>query len=77
MTKQEYIAEAKKQGIPNILLKNGELNYYRVCQMKFTAGTRKESTFDRSLGRRGGHSCCGSRVYWRHKTNCPGLTKDF
>lgn len=73
MTKAEYIAEAKKAGIPNILLKSGEINDYRLAQLKFQAGNRKEKTFDKSISKRGGHSCCRSKVEWRHKVTCPRL----
>lgn len=64
------IGDRKRLGL---ILPSGHVNDYRIAHMNGTAGSRKEETFDPSLGRRGGHSCCGSRVEWRHKVTCPRL----
>lgn len=49
-------------------------NFYRMCFARGTGGSRKEETFDKNIGNgAGGHKCCGSKVPWRHKANCPRL----
>lgn len=62
--------EKRKYGM---IMSNGQDNYYRICKAKGQGGNRKEETFDKNLGARGGHKCCGSKVEWRHKTSCPRL----
>jgi hypothetical protein len=67
------IAERKKYGL---YLAGGGINDYRLYKMKGQGASRKDPSFDPTLGKRGGHSCCGSAVEWRHKTNCPLLKFD-
>jgi len=52
------------------IMSNGEINYYRVMFMKGQGGSSKEETWDPG---KHWHSCCKSKVCWRHKNNCPRL----
>lgn len=71
--KELPVDERRRLGL---YLPSGHLNDYRVAYMKGQAGFRTEETFDRSVGKRGGHTCCGSLVVWRHKVACPRLRFD-
>lgn len=64
------VADRKRWGL---IMSNGGINDYRVAKATGVGGSRKEETFDPKLGKRGGHSCCGSKVEWRHKVSCPRL----
>lgn len=61
------MTERKRYGL---YLPSGQTNYYRIQKMKGQGGSRKEATWDQ---KRHTHSCCSSRVNWRHKTDCPNL----
>lgn len=61
----------------NLYCTTGRKNEYRRAFLQGLGASPKESTFDPKLGKRGGHSCCGSKVWWRHKVLCPGVTKDI
>jgi hypothetical protein len=50
-----------------LLTKTGHLNDYRWAFYHGLGGTRKEATWNQ---KRHSHSCCGSRVAWRHKVSC-------
>lgn len=54
-----------------MLLWDGTVNYYRVMFAKGQGGSRKEETWNREEYK---HTCCQSKVPWRHKTQCPRLT---
>lgn len=51
-------------------LPNGTVNDYRYAQFVGQGGSRSDPTFDRIKGI---HTCCGSKVYWRHKNVCQKL----
>lgn len=53
-----------------MILSRGGINYYRVMFAKGQGGSRKESTWQKETHQ---HSCCLSKVPWRHKTACPRL----
>jgi len=55
------------------IMANGQINYYRVMFMKGQGGSKKEETWDRQNH---WHTCCKSKVSWRHKTSCPKLKND-
>lgn len=63
----------KEQSDLGLIMPSGHRNDYRVETMKGRGASSKDSTFDPTLGHRGGHSCCGSKVTWRHKASCPML----
>jgi hypothetical protein len=65
--KELTVTERKRYGL---YLAGGGINDYRLYKMKGQGASRKDPTFDPSLGRRGGHSCCNSRVEWRHRVDC-------
>ena len=48
----------------------GRKNAYRYAFLKGQGGSMKETTWD-SVSKK--HSCCQSKVSWRHKTACPRL----
>jgi hypothetical protein len=52
------------------IMANGQKNYYRIMVMKGQGGSSREETWNRD---RHVHTCCLSRVPWRHKTGCPRL----
>ena len=52
------------------IMSNGMPNYYRIEFMKGHGGSKKEETWNKAEHQ---HSCCKSRVSWRHKTGCPRL----
>lgn len=57
-------------------LPSGPKNDYRLAQLNGTVGSRSEETWQKD-GRKaysGTHTCCGSKVHWRHKVSCPGLS---
>ena len=51
----------------------GIVNGYRLAFMRGEGGSRKEETWNE---KRHTHSCCGSRVPWRHKVNCKRILED-
>jgi len=46
----------------------GYSNSYRVARMRGVGASRSESTWDSKAHE---HTCCKSRVHWRHKVSCP------
>ena len=56
-----------------IITRTGIQNAYRVAFAKGQGASRKDSTFDKTKGI---HTCCGSRVAWRHKVDCDLLKWD-
>lgn len=52
------------------ILSSGERNKYRIAFMKGQGGSRKEETWNKNHH---WHTCCLSKVPWRHKTSCPRL----
>jgi len=54
-----------------IICTTGNLNEYRINFILGRGGSRKEETWDRKNLR---HTCCDSKVPWRHKKNCPRLS---
>jgi hypothetical protein len=46
----------------------GTRNMTRVAQYEGLGGNRKEKSWDKS---RSLHTCCASKVSWRHKRGCP------
>lgn len=46
----------------------GYANSYRVARMKGVGASRSENTWDAKAHE---HTCCKSRVHWRHKVSCP------
>jgi len=61
------LAERKKYGL---YLPSGQTNYYRIQQMKGQGGSTKDETWDKATHH---HTCCQSKVPWRHKTSCSQL----
>lgn len=53
----------------------GRINSYRDAFRAGLGASRKDATFDPKLGKRGGHTCCGSKVEWRHKADCEHAIK--
>ncbi|WP_148058661.1 hypothetical protein [Agrococcus jenensis] len=53
-----------------LYLPSGHRNAYRVERMKGHGGSRTDPSWDRTANQ---HTCCNSRVYWRHKVACPLL----
>lgn len=63
--------ETKEDKVRNgIFTSTGIKNAYRVAFAKGEGASRKDRTFNKELGI---HTCCGSKVAWRHKVNCPLL----
>lgn len=60
-------SEKEKYGM---IMSNGRDNYYRIMFAKGQGGSQREETWDRTGHN---HTCCGSKVSWRHKTVCPKL----
>ncbi len=51
----------------------GSVNYYRVTFMQGHGGSRKEETWNKAAHI---HTCCQSKVPWRHKKDCPRTKLD-
>lgn len=62
--------------VGNLYLPNGRKNAYRAAFAEGVAGNIRDTTFDPSIGARGGHRCCGSKVWWRHKVSCKNAAKN-
>lgn len=60
----------------SLICKTGHQNAYRFAFYQGLGASPKDSTFDPNIGKRGGHKCCGSKVWWRHKTNCKMSVKN-
>ena len=59
--------EIKRCLNPELFCSNGMINYYRVTESLGQLGSRKEDTWDKQNDQ---HSCCKSKVAWRHKISC-------
>lgn len=64
------IGERKRLGL---ILRGGGINDYRLAHMNGKAGSMREETWINQGYHKGYHSCCNSRVCWRHKVSCPRL----
>lgn len=51
-----------------IISETGEVNEYRRAFVTGLGGNKKEETWD---PKKHWHTCCKSKVPWRHKRNCP------
>ena len=51
-----------------MILPGGKINYYRLMFAKGQGGSKREDTWNKKE-----HTCCHSKVCWRHKVGCPGL----
>lgn len=49
------------------------MNQYDREILKGQHASRLDSTFDPELGTCGGHICCGSKAWWRHKQHCKNV----
>lgn len=56
-----------------LYLPSGEINYYRLMKMKGQGASRTDAEWDKVNKIM---TCCGSKVYWRHKTGCKLLSFD-
>jgi hypothetical protein len=63
-------ADKEKYGM---IMPSGKDNDYRIAIAKGQGGSAKEETWERTQH---WHSCCKSKVAWRHKTSCPRLWLD-
>lgn len=63
-------ADKEKWGM---ILSGGKDNYYRIMFAKGRGASRKDRTWDKVSHH---HTCCLSRVPWRHKTACEMLKFD-
>lgn len=63
-TREFSLEEQKEYGIKT---STGIQNAYRTAFALGQGASRKDTTFDKSKGI---HTCCGSKVAWRHKTAC-------
>lgn len=50
-----------------LITKTGIPNAYRTAFALGQGASRRDSTFNKQKGI---HTCCGSKVAWRHKTAC-------
>lgn len=73
--RKEILVEAIKS-TASLYCKSGRVNEYRRSFLMGTGATPHESTFDKRLGTRGGHKCCGSKVWWRHKVTCKNAVRN-
>jgi hypothetical protein len=67
------LSEAEREQY-GLYLKGGGINVYRLDKMRGRGGSRLDPQWDK-LDRV--MTCCGSKVYWRHKVACPLLRFDF
>ena len=67
----EFSPEEKRQF--GITTRTGIGNAYRIAFALGQGASRKDKTYDRS---RRMHTCCGSKVSWRHKVGCKLLKFD-
>lgn len=68
----ETVQSIKTEG--NLMCTTGIENAYRRAFKDGLGGSRKENTWNKQKDKyHGTHSCCGSKVYWRHKVECPAL----
>lgn len=58
------VSERKRYGL---YLSGGGLNDYRIAMATGQGGSVKDSTWNKPHNK---HTCCNSRVAWRHKSNC-------
>jgi hypothetical protein len=62
---REFSAQERKDY--GIITSTGIQNAYRVAFALGQGASRKDTTYDRKAGI---HTCCNSRVAWRHKVSC-------
>lgn len=74
--KMPKIVALNENNPASILTRNGTINEYRRAFAFGQGGSIYDETFDPKIGTRGGHKCCGSKVWWRHKVNCKNSTKN-
>ena len=53
-----------------MICSTGIKNSYRISFAKGQGASRRDETVTKD-GK--GHTCCGSKVVWRHKTACPRM----
>jgi len=68
--KNGFIPYKDKTEIDGLICSTGRINQYRMAFIQGRGASTKDKTFDRSIGKRGGHKCCGSQVVWRHRAGC-------
>lgn len=73
---REIMVTALKDKPAPLYCKTGRINEYRRAFYQGNGGSPKDKTFDPAIGTRGGHSCCGSKVWWRHKLGCKNSFKN-
>lgn len=56
-----------EKGVP-LATQFGERASYIIAQYEGLYGTRKETSWNREKHQ---HDCCGAKVSWRHKIDCP------
>lgn len=71
-----FVTALKENNQAPLVTSTGIVNEYRLAYYQGLGASPKDDTFDRSIGVRGGHKCCGSKVYWRHKVDCPKAAKN-
>lgn len=70
--KEKIMVEAIKS-VGNLYCKTGRQNAYRRAFKDGLGATRKEFTWNKYEHH---HTCCGSKVCWRHKTFCKLVPKN-
>jgi len=74
VSEMEFIDERRLKRIDLFrncaICSTGRRNEYRVAFIKGQGGTKKEETWNEKKHM---HTCCKSKVPWRHKYNCPRL----
>jgi hypothetical protein len=54
-----------------LICTTGHINAYRRAFVLGQGGSKKEATWDHAQRQ---HTCCASKVPWRHKKGCPRLS---
>lgn len=62
--------EIKELGL---IMSDGQMNRYRKSFIEGLGGSVKDKTWSRGKHR---HSCCKSKVFWRHLKTCPQLCRN-
>lgn len=70
------VSALKEDKANSLVCKTGRLNAYRWAFYQGVGGSPKDKTFDLKIGTRGGHKCCKSKVWWRHKVSCKNAVKN-
>jgi len=69
-----YIRQQLVEGLRSnnyLYLKSGKPNEYRKALLQGLSGARYDTTW---TGKN--HSCCNSKVFWRHKKRCNPETRE-